>query len=183
MIDFTTLPADAESLEAALHQLVEEKVFTEEEGKILLSQKRNPSPLSSLLAFARGPLAEKMKTASHIRKEMPFSILLPAHSFYPKCEEGENIFLQGVMDCLLEYEKDFIIIDYKTDRTMTEEELKEHYKIQLQVYGEAAEKLLGKTGIPPLPLVLHLREGPGSGEDVMGPLADPGSPVHQSPVH
>ena len=29
-------------------------------------------------------------------------------------------------------------------RTMTEEELKEHYKIQLQVYGEAAEKLLGK---------------------------------------
>ena len=144
MIDFTTLPADAESLEAALHQLVEEKVFTEEEGKILLSQKRKPSPLSSLLAFARGPLAEKMKTASHIRKEMPFSILLPARSFYPKCEEGENIFLQGVMDCLLEYEKDFIIIDYKTDRTMTEEELKEHYKIQLQVYGEAAEKLLGK---------------------------------------
>lgn len=144
MIDFTALPADAESLEAALHQLVEEKVFTEEEGKILLSQKRKPSPLSSLLAFARGPLAEKMKTASHIRKEMPFSILLPARSFYPKCEEGENIFLQGVMDCLLEYEKDFIIIDYKTDRTMTEEELKDHYKIQLQVYGEAAEKLLGK---------------------------------------
>ena len=97
-----------------------------------------------LLAFARGPLAEKMKTASLIRKEMPFSILLPARSFYPDCEEGENIFLQGVMDCLLEYEKDFIIIDYKTDRTMTEEELKEHYKIQLQVYGEAAEKLLGK---------------------------------------
>ena len=27
---------------------------------------------------------------------------------------------------------------------MTEEELKNHYKIQLQVYGEAAEKLLGK---------------------------------------
>lgn len=44
MIDFTTLPADAESLEAALHQLVEEKVFTEEEGKILLSQRENPAP-------------------------------------------------------------------------------------------------------------------------------------------
>ena len=27
---------------------------------------------------------------------------------------------------------------------MTEEELKAHYKIQLQVYGESAEKLLGK---------------------------------------
>lgn len=144
MIDFTTLPAEEAALEAALHGLVEKKVFTEEEGHILLSGKRKPTPVSSLLTFARGPLAEKMKTASAIRKEMPFSILLPARSFYPDCEEGENIFLQGVMDCLLEYEKDFIIIDYKTDRTMTEEELKNHYKIQLQVYGEAAEKLLGK---------------------------------------
>lgn len=144
MIDFTTLPAEEDSLKASLQGLVEKKVFTEEEGHILLSGKRKPTPVSSLLTFARGPLAEKMKTASAIRKEMPFSILLPARSFYPDCEEGENIFLQGVMDCLLEYEKDFIIIDYKTDRTMTEEELKNHYKIQLQVYGEAAEKLLGK---------------------------------------
>lgn len=144
MIDFTTLPAEETAIEAALHGLVEKKVFTEEEGHILLSGKRKPAPVSSLLTFARGPLAEKMKTASAIRKEMPFSILLPARSFYPDCEEGENIFLQGVMDCLLEYEKDFIIIDYKTDRAMTEEELKNHYKIQLQVYGEAAEKLLGK---------------------------------------
>lgn len=144
MIDFTTLPAEETAIESALHGLVEKKVFTEEEGHILLSGKRKPTPVSSLLTFARSPLAEKMKTASAIRKEMPFSILLPARSFYPDCEEGENIFLQGVMDCLLEYEKDFIIIDYKTDRTMTEEELKNHYKIQLQVYGEAAEKLLGK---------------------------------------
>ena len=144
MIDFTTIPAEEAAIEAALHGLVEKKVFTEEEGHILLSGKRKPTPVSSLLTFAKGPLAEKMKTASAIRKEMPFSILLPARSFYPDCEEGENIFLQGVMDCLLEYEKDFIIIDYKTDRTMTEEELKNHYKIQLQVYGEAAEKLLGK---------------------------------------
>lgn len=144
MIDFTTLPAEETAIEDALQGLVEKKVFTEEEGHILLSGKRKPTPVSSLLTFARGPLAEKMKTASAIRKEMPFSILLPARSFYPECEEGENIFLQGVMDCLLEYEKDFIIIDYKTDRTMTEEELKNHYKIQLQVYGEAAEKLLRK---------------------------------------
>lgn len=144
MIDFTTLPADEASIRSAIRRLVENHVFTEEEGETLLSPKRKQPPVSALLAFARGPLAEKMKQARIIRKEMPFSILLPARSFYPNCEEGENIFLQGIMDCLLENEKDFIIIDYKTDHTMTEEALKEHYKIQLQVYGEAAEKLLGK---------------------------------------
>ena len=144
MIDFTKLSPDKGSIRQALNRLIETKVFTKEEGAILLSEKRINNPVSALLAFARGPLAEKMKQATRIYKEMPFSILLPAHSFYPDCEEGETIFLQGVMDCLLENEKDFLIIDYKTDRTMTEEELKKHYRIQLQVYGEAAEKLLGK---------------------------------------
>ena len=75
---------------------------------------------------------------------MPFSFLLPARSFYPQCEEGETLFLQGIMDCLVEEADGLTIIDYKTDRTMTEEELKAHYKIQLQVYGESVEKLLGK---------------------------------------
>ena len=144
MIDFTKLPPTEEAIRAALEQLVQDKVFTEDEGATLLSARRKNNPVQALLTFAKGPLAEKMKEAKNIKKEMPFSILLSAHSFYPDCEEGEKIFLQGVMDCLLEFDKDFLIIDYKTDHTMTEEELKEHYKIQLQVYGEAAEKLLGK---------------------------------------
>ena len=144
MLDFTKLPPSEDAIRAALEQLVQGKVFTEEEGSILLSHRKRNNPIQALLTFAKGPLAEKMKEAKDIKKEMPFSILLPARSFYPECEEGEKIFLQGVMDCLLEFDKDFLIIDYKTDHTMTEEELKNHYKIQLQVYGEAAEKLLGK---------------------------------------
>lgn len=144
MLDFTKLPPSEDAIRAALEQLVQSKVFTEEEGSILLSHRKRNNPIHALLTFAKGPLAEKMKEAKDIKKEMPFSILLPARSFYPDCEEGEKIFLQGVMDCLLEFDKDFLIIDYKTDHTMTEEELKNHYKIQLQVYGEAAEKLLGK---------------------------------------
>lgn len=59
MIDFTAVPAEPEAIENALRRLVEKGVFTEEEGKILLSSRRKPAPLSALLAFARGPLAEK----------------------------------------------------------------------------------------------------------------------------
>ena len=40
---------------------------------------------------------------------------LPAHSFYPQCEEGETLFLQGIMDCLVEEADGLTIIDYKTD--------------------------------------------------------------------
>ncbi len=144
LIDFTSLFPSEDSIRQRILSLAARQMFTEEETKILLSHRRNRNPVRALLTFAEGPLCEAMKNAKYIWKEMPFSILLPARSFYEHCEEGEKIFLQGVMDCLVETKDGLIIIDYKTDHTMTEEELKHHYKIQLQVYGEAAEKLLQK---------------------------------------
>lgn len=143
-IPFTTIAATKAALTEEIERLSKEHIFTDEEKEILLSSTHKRRPLWSLIAFARGPLALKMKEAKRIRKEMPFSIMLPAKDFYPDCEEGEKIFLQGVMDCLLETEKGIIIIDYKTDRFMSEEELANHYKVQLQVYGEAARALLQK---------------------------------------
>ena len=144
MLDFTTLSATEEALREEIRTLSARRILTEEETRTLLSRRKNRNPIQALLAFAESPLCQAMKDAKGIRKEMPFSILLPAHDFYPRCETGEKIFLQGVMDCMLENEDGITIIDYKTDHTMTAEELKNHYKIQLQVYGEAAEKLLGK---------------------------------------
>lgn len=144
MLDFTKLAATEETLRQEIRNLWDQQIFTEEETRTLLSHRKNRNPIQALLTFAESPLCQAMKKASVIRKEMPFSILLPAHDFYPDCETGEKIFLQGVMDCMLEDHDGIIIIDYKTDHTMTEDELRNHYKIQLQVYGEAAEKLLGK---------------------------------------
>ena len=144
MIDFTALFPTEDALRKHIRALSDKHVFTEEETKVLLSHRKDRNPVEALLTFAQSPLAALMRRAAAVRKEMPFSILLPAHSFYPQCEEGETLFLQGIMDCLVEEADGLTIIDYKTDRTMTEEELKAHYKIQLQVYGESAEKLLGK---------------------------------------
>lgn len=149
MIDFTTLEPTEAAIRARIQELAAKNVFTEEETKTLLSHRRNRNPVQGIRTFMESPLCQAMKESTVIRKEMPFSILLPAHSFYPDCEAGEKIFLQGVMDCMLEKQEGILIIDYKTDRFMSEEELRNHYKVQLQVYGEAAEKLLGKP-------VLHL---------------------------
>lgn len=144
MIDFKTVPATREALRNEIMRLTESGIFTKDEEEVLLSERKYTNPVASLITFAESPLGTLMKEAETVRKEMPFSILLPADSFYPDCEKGEKIFLQGIMDCLLETKDGLTVIDYKTDRVMTEEELREHYKIQLQVYGETAEKLLGK---------------------------------------
>ncbi len=133
---------DAASVKAAIREAADKKIFTEDEAKILLRERPGKNPSEDITRFLQSPLGDAMRNARKIHKEMPFSLLLSAKKFYPDCEEGEQIFLQGTLDCLLETDTGAVIIDYKTDRTKAAEELAAHYAPQLKIYGEAAEKLL-----------------------------------------
>jgi ATP-dependent exoDNAse (exonuclease V) beta subunit (contains helicase and exonuclease domains) len=56
----------------------------------------------------------------------------------------EPVLLQGVADCVLEEADGLVLIDYKTDRVKTGEELAGRYAEQLGFYAEALEKTFGK---------------------------------------
>lgn len=154
-LDFRTLPASEDAIRGAIRSLADDNVFTEDEAKTLLGRR---GPALDILAFLKSPLGALMQSADVIRKEMPFSILLPAREFYPSCEDGEEIFLQGAIDCLLEKDGRLTIIDYKTDRVENGAILREHYHRQLTIYAESAEKILGKPVERLCLWAFHLRE-------------------------
>ena len=52
--------------------------------------------------------------------------------------------LQGIADCLFEEEDGYVLIDYKTDRVKTPEELLARYSKQLELYKAAFGALLDK---------------------------------------
>ncbi|MBQ5333387.1 MAG: PD-(D/E)XK nuclease family protein, partial [Oscillospiraceae bacterium] len=52
--------------------------------------------------------------------------------------------LQGVADLLFEEDDKLILVDYKTDRHVTPEVLKERYSMQLYLYAKALSLILGK---------------------------------------
>ena len=58
-----------------------------------------------------------MKNAK-VRREFKFSVLVPASRYFPAAESEpeENVLLQGVIDCLIETEDGYVILDFKTDR-------------------------------------------------------------------
>jgi ATP-dependent helicase/nuclease subunit A len=79
--------------------------------------------------------------AEHIR-EFKFSILDDA-SNYGVALEGEQVLLQGVVDCALLGEDGITVIDFKTDR-VTENTLGqtvEQYRLQVQTYAEALSRI------------------------------------------
>lgn len=109
------------------------------------SEERNMLNDRSLLTFFRSDLGKRLIASKRVEREMPFSMLFDAKRVYPDVEEGEQLFLQGIIDTAFEEDGQWILVDYKTDRVKTSDELIGRYKIQMDLYKEALETLTGMT--------------------------------------
>ena len=79
-----------------------------------------------------------------IYKEQRLLFRLPLSLVDPGIDSKEEMVLQGVADCIFETEDGLGILDYKTDRVDTAEELNVRYDRQLQLYAHGVEILLGR---------------------------------------
>lgn len=113
--------------------------------EILLAEQARQIDKASILAFLASDLGRRMCRSPKVRRELPFSILLPAERFYPDMKEtGEGIFVQGVIDVLFDEGDGLVLVDYKTDKVRSGEELAGRYRLQLELYAEAIETIYGR---------------------------------------
>ena len=125
------------SLTKELDGLVTKGTFTEEERNLLSD--------TSLYKFFSSDLGERLINAKRIERELPFSMLFEGKRVYDTLEDGENLFLQGIIDTAFEEDGEWVLVDYKTDRVKSGEDLIKRYKIQMDLYKEALQRL---TGMP-----------------------------------
>ena len=125
------------SLTKELDTLVMKGTFTEEERNLLSD--------TSLYKFFSSDLGKRLINAKRIERELPFSMLFDGKRVYDTLEDGENLFLQGIIDTAFEEDGEWILVDYKTDRVKSGEDLIKRYKIQMDLYKEALQRL---TGMP-----------------------------------
>ena len=99
----------------------------------------------AVTSFYASPLGQRLRHATRLWRELPFSRLLPAQRFYETAEEGETLLIQGVIDLLFE-EADgtLVLVDYKTDSDTRPEKIKNRYALQLDLYSEAVSAVLGR---------------------------------------
>ena len=98
----------------------------------------------TVLQFMQSDLAKRMGRAGEegkLYREQPFVLSLPANMVNPDNPEEERVLLQGVIDAYFEEEGELVLMDYKTDGHISEEKLIERYRIQLDLYRMALEKL------------------------------------------
>ena len=104
-----------------------------------ISMKRVYRGAEAFLFSDIGEKVRRMDREGTLRKELPFTVGLPAG-------DGDRIVVQGVIDACGEAEDGLWLIDYKTDWISEGEEglLLDRYKMQMVYYKTALEQILSK---------------------------------------
>jgi len=121
------------SMTDMLDSLQAEGKFSDEERSILSDR--------SLFGFFNADLGQRLIASKRVERELPFSMLFDGNRVYPDVENGERLFLQGIIDTAFVEDDQWVLVDYKTDRVKSGDELIRRYKIQMDLYKEALERL------------------------------------------
>ena len=134
-----------------ISQLYAEAAKFCEEGK-LKPEMMESIYYKDILGLLESPLGLRLRKAAQsgcLKKEQPFVLGVSADTIYPELferqeEEEELLIVQGIIDVYFEEADGIVVVDYKTDRAASREELAERYEKQLSYYGEVLERLTGK---------------------------------------
>lgn len=116
-------------------ELKNEGFITEEEQKNI--------DIDKISRFFTSDIFKRIRKVEKIEREVMFAIKEKACDLGIANSEAEVV-VQGVIDLAAISENEVFILDYKTDRNITEAEAAEKYKIQLMCYGFAVKKLYKK---------------------------------------
>ena len=93
--------------------------------------------------FLRSELAARMGASDRegrLYREQPFVLGLSADRLDRQFPEEEMVTVQGIIDAFFIEKGTITLVDYKTDRVRTAQELSLRYSAQLALYAEALEK-------------------------------------------
>lgn len=136
-IDFSAC-GSVEAVAAEIARLTEKKFITLQQAEAVEPEK--------VFRFFDSPLGREVLASPSLRREFKFSVLVPAKQYFPQAGEGEQVLLQGVVDCYFRDENGVTVIDFKTDHVYGDELLEraEEYRPQLSAYAQALGKITGR---------------------------------------
>ncbi|TCN27938.1 helicase-exonuclease AddAB subunit AddA [Mesobacillus foraminis] len=133
--------------EESLHELLDIMVRKE----LLYPEQKDAVELKWILAFFDSEIGRRLLASKNVKREVPFYLSLPAPEVYPDwAGQEEDIFIQGVVDCVFEDEQGMVLLDFKTDGIQdrfrggfeqAKPVLADRYKVQIELYAKALEQI------------------------------------------
>ena len=124
-----------EEISQELCRLVQARFLTPEQAQSV--------ELAQILRLFTSEFGMRIVSAKTLRREFKFSILTDAGE-YVREAAGEQVMLQGVVDCFWQEEDGIVLVDFKTDKTpYGPEERAAHYAPQVNAYAKALARIYG----------------------------------------
>ena len=109
--------------------------------KFLTARQAEAVDAEKILALFSSELGKRILNAKNLRREFKFSILTDAGAYDPVAA-GEQVMLQGVVDCFWQEADGIVILDFKTDYIDGDLQLKAaRYAPQLAAYTAALSRI------------------------------------------
>ncbi|MER2064543.1 MAG: PD-(D/E)XK nuclease family protein, partial [Alkalibacterium sp.] len=155
-LDLSETPS-AESVQAVVERLVEEKVFTPELAELIRTEE--------ILRFFSTSFGKFIvEQSSDMKREVPFSLLMEAKDIFHDMEAlDDHVLIHGIIDGYIELNDGIILFDYKTDRVahfgkLAGNEMLKKYRGQLTLYKRALESILKKPVLESHLVMLDISE-------------------------
>lgn len=138
------------TLRREIDAFVRQGLLSREEAKLVY--------VPVLAAFCQSDIGRRMAESPELHREYPFTVLLAGGDPLPETETGEQILIQGVIDCLFREDDAWILVDYKSDRLETADAFRSRYAIQLALYKRAVEQITHRPVEEMYIYSLHLQQ-------------------------
>ncbi len=123
-----------EDVRKALLTLRDEKKLTDEDLKLI-----HPAPIAAFLESDIGRRMAAAEREGKLYRERQFVMGLTAREC-GLADSDELVVIQGIIDAYFEEDGAMVLVDYKTDRVESAQELTDRYKMQLFYYAKALTK-------------------------------------------
>ncbi len=137
-LDFTRVQ-DQKAIRQQIEMMVKQEILLEDEARTVNTTK--------IYRFFRSPLGQRILKARDVEREVPFNQLRSATEIIDTTTNpDEKLLVQGVIDLFFHEGDEIVLIDFKTDyiTEQNREELIIFYQLQLKLYKEALQTILGK---------------------------------------
>ena len=123
-------------MQQEIQRLVTEKFLTQDQGSMVNCEK--------IAAFFDTKVGRKLRSGCRHLREFKFSILDDGRN-YGDDLEGEQVLLQGVVDCALLEDDGITVVDFKTDYVTeaTIAAVSQRYRPQVETYADALSRIYG----------------------------------------
>lgn len=129
--------ADLVGIRSEVDRMVQQNLISEEQAAMVSCEE--------IACFFTTELGRKLQRSKEVLREFKFSILDDGACYVPELV-GEQVLLQGVVDCALLEPDGITIVDFKTDHVSEESllTLSDRYHGQVMAYAKALERIYGK---------------------------------------